>query len=240
MGLVTDESSTAEPVISALSDRPLYPLNIDRSMKDWLTDPSYSMEAFRQAGGKDPIVELMRENVEIPGRFGFPAGLSGYMEYLGYLRALTAKEREIARTLWDDNRIEGNPPFCEIETFMLSSASIFRKLSVLSSANIIMGRIYNDRQERETRAALELEQKKHDEAILQPQKESATRAQRSQGSLQSKLDKLQSKYNVLKDDNKRLNGENIQLIQENNNLRAIIQESSPPDADSPIADHVRK
>ena len=240
MGLVTDEGSTAEPVISALSGRPMDPLNIDRPMKDWLTDPSYSMEAFRQAGGKGPIVELMRENVEIPGRFGFPAGLSGYMEYLGYLRALTAKEREIARTLWDDNRIEGNPPFCEIEKFMLSSASIFRKLSVLSSANRIMGRIRDDRQERETRTALELEQKKHDETILQPQKESATRAQKSQGSLQSKLDKLQDKYNVLRTANKRLTDENVKLIQENNSLRAIIQESSRPDADSPIAGPVRK
>ena len=65
MGLVTDEGGTAEPVISALSGRPMDPLSIDRPMKDWLTDPSYSMEAFRQAGGKDPIVELMRENVEI-------------------------------------------------------------------------------------------------------------------------------------------------------------------------------
>lgn len=217
--LVTPPSSESS-VISALSGLPMYPINIDRSVQSWLADPAYSIDAFLQAGGRQAVAELMRENAEIPGRFGIPAALSLYREFLDNRRALTEAERLHVRELWENNKTEKDPHFGNIEDYMLSSASIFEKLSVLSSVNRISDGLLLERRSRELNAQLAVEQKKHDSEISQPYEESARRAHGTQGKLQSKYDKLENDYNVLLAKCKKLENANVKLLIENNRLKA--------------------
>lgn len=217
--LVTPPSSESS-VISALSGLPMYPINIDRSVQSWLADPAYSIDAFLQAGGRQAVAELMRENAEIPGRFGIPASLSLYREFLGNRRVLTEAERLHVRELWENNKTEKDPHFGNIEDYMLSSASIFEKLSVLSSVNRISDGLLLERRSRELNAELAVEQKKHDSEVRQPYEESARRAHGTQGKLQSKYDKLEKAYNVLLAKCKNLENANVKLLIENNRLKA--------------------
>ena len=217
--LVTPPTSES-PVISPHTGLPMYPINIDRSVQSWLADPAYSIDAFLQAGGRQAVAKLMRENAEIPGRFGIPAGISLYREFLDHRRALTEAERLHVRELWENNKTEKDPHFGNIEDYMLSSASIFEKLSVLSSINRISDELLLDRRSRNLNAQLAVEQKRHDSAIRQPFEESARRAHGAQGKIQSKYDKLEKDYNVLLAKCKKLENENVRLLIENNRLKA--------------------
>jgi len=218
--LVTSASSSEKPIISALSGQPMHQINIDRSVQSWLEDPLYSVDAFLQAGGRQAIAELMRENADIPGRFGMPAGITLYREFLGNRRALTESERRHIRELWENNKTEKDPHFGDIETYMLSSASIFEKLSVLSSVNTISNRLLSVRQMRELNAQLAFNQQKHDKAVRETSNAEAKRAQGSQGGLQRKCNKLEKDLKTLLADNKVLEAENAKLVIENNRLKA--------------------
>jgi len=219
--------SSKSTVLSPLTGKPILMTNIDRSVQSWLEDPLYSVDAFLQAGGRQAIAELMRENAEIPGRFGIPAGLALYSEFLGFRRSLTESERRHVSELWENNKTEKEPHFGDIENYMLSNASIFEKLSVLSSVNIISQGLLTERQEKELHAQLAAKQKEHGKEVAQPYKESAERAHGSQGGIQSKYDKLLKDQAELKDENQKLaaknhnlNIANIKLAIENNRLRA--------------------
>ena len=96
-----------------MTNRPAYRLSIDRPIKEWLTDPGYSLDSFLQDGGRQAVVELMRKYVEIPGPYGLPAGLSYYREFLGFRQRLTADEREAAEESWNRKRGGKAPSFRE-------------------------------------------------------------------------------------------------------------------------------
>lgn len=236
------------PVISALSGQPMHPINIERSVQDWLNDPTYSTDAFLRAGGLKAVAELMRENAEIPGHLGIPAGLHLYGEFLGYRTSLTADERHRVRNLWNESKAEKEPFYGDIEPYMLSAATIYEKLSVLSSVNLISQRILSERQEKDLNAQLAAIQRKHDEEILHPQKDLTERAQGSHGGVQRKLDKQQKDLKRQKEEYKTLKATYDKLIaayrklevasaklaSENNRLKAEGQSTQPADADAQL------
>lgn len=217
-------SPRPEPVISALTNRPVYPLSIDRPAQEWLTDPDYSLESFLQCGGRQAIVELMREYVEIPGPYGIPAGLSYYKEFLGFRQRLTADERKAAGESWDRKRGGKAPSFEGVEDFLLSNADIHEKLSVLGDASRHVKSIWLDREDRKLREREKAQQLAHDNEVRKPEQEKARRAKGSQAGSDRARHELRLELQQVKAELERTRKERDQFKAERDKLqRALVR-----------------
>ena len=207
-----------------MTNRPAYRLSIDRPIKEWLTDPGYSLDSFLQDGGRQAVVELMRKYVEIPGPYGLPAGLSYYREFLGFRQRLTADEREAAEESWNRKRGGKAPSFREIEDFLLSNADICEKLGILGDASLHVKSIWQDREDRKLREREKAQQLAHDNEVRKPEQEKARRAKGSQAGSDRARHELRLELQQVKAELERTRKERDQFKAERDKLqRALVR-----------------
>ena len=147
-----------EPIISAVSGLPMFPFHIDYTKVDWLNDPRFSVEHFKQFGGREAVAELMRENAENTDEFGLeiPVSLVCYRDFICDRASLVGKEKDEVYSRWAADHPEGVPTFDKVEDYMLSAASFAEKLDAMHKANLLMEdvmrpRLEKEREERERR-----------------------------------------------------------------------------------------
>ena len=223
-----------------MTNRPAYRLSIDRPIKEWLTDPGYSLDSFLQDGGRQAVVELMRKYVEIPGPYGLPAGLSYYREFLGFRQRLTADEREAAEESWNRKRGGKAPSFREIEDFLLSNADIYEKISTLGDAALHVKSIWYDREDRRLREWEKSQQLAHDNEVRKPEQEKTRRAKGSQAGsdraghelrlklqqARSELEKTRKERDQFKGERDKLQVALVRAAQDINRLKALMAAKS--------------
>lgn len=147
------------PAIAKLLGHPGYPTAADGTETDWLHDPRFSVEHFKQFGGREAVAELMRKNAEGVDGFGLeiPVSLVCYRDFICDRASLVGKEKDEVYSRWAADHPEGVPTFDKVEDYMLSAASFAEKLDAMQKANLLMEevmrpRLEKEREERERRA----------------------------------------------------------------------------------------
>lgn len=205
-----------------MNNRPAYRLGINRPIREWLTDPNYSLESFLKVGGRQAIVELMREYVEIPGPYGIPAGLGYYMEFLSFRQQLTADERKAAGESWDRKRGGKAPAFEKVEDFLLSNADIYEKLNILGDASLHVKSIWQDREDGKLREREKAQQLAHDNEVRKPEQEKARRAKGSQAGSDRARHELRLELQQVKAELEKTRKERDQFKHERDKLQLAI------------------
>lgn len=139
----------SEPVISALTGYPMYPFSIDCTPEEWVNDPRFSVEHFKQFGGLEAVAEVMRSNLDELDMMGVPASLLCYRDFLCNRASLVGKEKDEVYSKWAADHPEDVPTFDKVESYMLSAASFAKKLSAMQSANLLMEKVMAPRREKE-------------------------------------------------------------------------------------------
>ena len=141
--------SSSEPVISALSNCPMYPISINCPKEDWLNDPRFSTEHFKKFGGLEAVAELMRKNTDEVDMIGIPISLICYRDFICDRASLVGNEKDEVYSRWATDHPEGIPTFDKVEDYMLSAASFAEKLDAMRKANLLMEEVMAPRQAKE-------------------------------------------------------------------------------------------
>ena len=169
-----------EPVISALTGYPMYPLSANCTKEDWLNDPRFSTEHFKKFGGLEAVAELMRENANEADITGIPISLICYRDFICDRASLVGKEKDEVYSRWAADHPEGVPTFDKIESYMLSAASFAEKLDAMHKANLLMEEVMAPRLEKEREEEDKRIKKYMDEQARAPFKEEIARTKGAQ------------------------------------------------------------
>lgn len=169
-----------EPVISALTGYPMYPLSANCTKEDWLNDPRFSTEHFKKFGGLEAVAELMRENADEADITGIPISLICYRDFICDRASLVGKEKDEVYSRWAADHPEGVPTFDKIESYMLSAASFAEKLDAMHKANLLMEEVMAPRLEKEREEQDKRIKKYMDEQARAPFKKEIARTKGAQ------------------------------------------------------------
>ena len=201
----------SEPVISALTGYPMYPLSANCTKEDWLNDPRFSTEHFKKFGGLEVVAELMRKNADEVDMLGIPVSLICYRDFICDRASLVGEEKDEVYCRWAADHPDGVPTFDKVESYMLSAASFAEKLDAMHKANLLMEEVMAPRLEKEREEQDNRIKKYMDEQARAPFKEEIARTKGAQAGADRANYKLSLELKEAKDECAKLRSERDQL-----------------------------